>query len=303
MNYYIDFEANAVTNEIIAIGCVSEDGSRRFKTLVRPTTKLDRKIKELTGIQQEDVDEAPDIAVAAILLFDFIYPYPQIYADRYASFADWVLDQCAATKHPDKFPTKQAQRFYCYSNHDKEFLQASVNSTDDLFAKAFLTQLQEYLVDVSKPIAACFGRKAINLRRAYLTMRMENDTSKQSHDPVEDAEMLRYCHQQSATYKLPEGTEIVKIERPNMRYGKKQPTREPRHMVLVRATRTEQDGTVTVRDFPNIYAAMSLCNGVKRTGKIAVADKILARATDKNPDSKYYGWHWQLIEDENFCLQ
>ena len=63
MKYFIDFEANSPSNEIIEIGCVSENGDT-FQTYVKPTTKIDGFITGLTGITNEMVKDAPYIDVA-----------------------------------------------------------------------------------------------------------------------------------------------------------------------------------------------------------------------------------------------
>ena len=56
MKYFIDFEAAQFSNEIIAIGCVREDGVE-FQSYVKANKKITEFITQLTGITQEMVDQ------------------------------------------------------------------------------------------------------------------------------------------------------------------------------------------------------------------------------------------------------
>ena len=60
MKYFIDFEAMQFSNEIISVGCVSENGEK-FYSLVQPkkAKKITDFITTLTGITYEDLDCAP----------------------------------------------------------------------------------------------------------------------------------------------------------------------------------------------------------------------------------------------------
>lgn len=59
MNFYIDFEATQFSEEIISIGCVSEN-DKMFYCLVKPSDpkKITKFITELTGISAEKVKDS-----------------------------------------------------------------------------------------------------------------------------------------------------------------------------------------------------------------------------------------------------
>lgn len=60
MKYFIDFEAMQFSNEIISVGCVSENGEK-FYSLVQPqkAEKITEFITSLTGITYEELFSAP----------------------------------------------------------------------------------------------------------------------------------------------------------------------------------------------------------------------------------------------------
>lgn len=78
----IDLETtglNPKTDKIIEIGAVKVVEGRivdTFSTYVNPGRKLEERIVELTGIIQEQVDEAPEIAQVMPGLIDFLENYP-----------------------------------------------------------------------------------------------------------------------------------------------------------------------------------------------------------------------------------
>ena len=75
MKIYLDLEANCTTNEAISIGMVTENGDT-FYSLIRPHTKLDHNIKVLTGVSQEDADQAPSLEEVMLGVREFLsFPF------------------------------------------------------------------------------------------------------------------------------------------------------------------------------------------------------------------------------------
>lgn len=58
MKYYIDFEASEAEQKIISVGCIREDG-QEFYSLVKVDDPITPKIEEITGLTQDDIDNAP----------------------------------------------------------------------------------------------------------------------------------------------------------------------------------------------------------------------------------------------------
>ena len=72
MYYYIDFEASETEKKIISVGCICEDG-REFYSLVNTDDPITFRITQITGITQEDVNEAPASKKVFADLFDWCY--------------------------------------------------------------------------------------------------------------------------------------------------------------------------------------------------------------------------------------
>lgn len=189
MKFYLDLEANAITNEVISIGIVTESGDE-FYSLVRPHTKLDHNIKILTGISQTEADEVPSLE------------------DVMSSVGEFLGDAKDGI-------------FYHYGSGDRQFLKASMSFTKDIKALTVLEDIHDRCENVDKRVASHFHRDTIGLRSVYLTMKMSSEESAtQNHNALEDALMLKYVWENIDDYTLPEGVEPVKVKRINMKYGK-----------------------------------------------------------------------------------
>lgn len=193
MKIYLDLEANAVTNEVISIGMVTESGDE-FYSLIRPHTKLDHNIKLLTNISQEEADIAPTLETVMSSVRRFL---------------------CVCTPL-DKIT------FIHYGKGDRTFLRASKSFTESEATKCILDYIIERCENVDKRVSRHFNRDSIGLRSAYLTMRLSsNEPATQNHNALEDAQMLKWVWENIDDYTLPEGIEPVKVARINMCYGKK----------------------------------------------------------------------------------
>lgn len=192
MHCYIDFEANCVNNEIISIGAIV--GDKKFYSLVRPHRKLDHNIKILTGITQEQAEAAETIDVVI------------------ESFMNWLKE----------IDSDYNFTFINYGSADKEFINRSIDLSEKEFTKVKLNWIAENMKNVDKEVSIKFNRSLINLRSAYLTMLLSSaDEIPMTHNALDDAGMLKYVHEHIEEYSLPEGVDIVKVKKFNLRYGKK----------------------------------------------------------------------------------
>lgn len=258
MNIYIDFEANGATQakEIISIGAVAENGEK-FYSLVRPHTKLDHKIKELTHITQEEAEVAPSIESVM------------------GNFFKWLLDLNGGEW--------KISKFLVYGSCDKEFIDGSISFVEDEVTITRLQKVRDRIERVDKRVSKKFNRDLINLRSAYLTMKLSaNEAVEWQHNALEDAEMLKYVWEHIDEYELPEGVIPVKVPRMNMSYGKKGEgknisTKDSKYQVGIRAWHYSRRKGHREWVFPNVGAASGLiCYASNKKKRIAAMDKILA---------------------------
>ena len=111
MNYFIDFEANQFSNEIISIGCVRENGDQ-FYSLINPKKRITEFITNLTGITNELLQKAENSE------------------EVFQKFFEWC------NEYPNDIPT-----FYCYGNSDTSFVKTNFNKAKNFKEKAILGYL------------------------------------------------------------------------------------------------------------------------------------------------------------------
>jgi DNA polymerase III epsilon subunit-like protein len=186
MKYFIDFEANSPSNEIIEIGCVSEVGET-FSLRVKPTTKIDPFITHLTGISESDVANAPRIDEAAI------------------QFYNWLVNS------QDNF-SWQNTTIYCYGNADHEFLRCSANTCETNDAYLILAAMSLSMKDFTKKVNHFF-KDAISLATAVNYFRTTDNAWEQKHGALDDAIALRELYNVlPRKYSLPCSPFIIKTE-------------------------------------------------------------------------------------------
>lgn len=258
MVIYLDFEANGANqvHEIISIGAVAETGET-FYSLVRPHSKLDRKIKELTHISQEEAEIAPSIE------------------DVMSNFFTWLCD----TAKWDLSDVK----FFVYGGSDRDFVKASISFVSDIFTLDRLQYIHDHIERVDKRIAKKFNREMIGLRSAYLTMRLSsNEPVEQFHNALEDAEMLKYVWESIDNYNFPEGGEVVKVPRADMRYGEKaskSAKKADKYQVSMKVWINGKKTGYKEWIFPNVAAASGMFSCAKNVKKrLKVMDEMLAAA-------------------------
>lgn len=158
MNYFIDFEATQFNNEIIAVGCICEDG-RVFYSLVRSNKKITSFITKLTGITTKEIQQAEE---------------PEIVFEKLWSW-------CSTDPKP---------HFYCYGTTDKNFVRHNFQINKNFKAAAMLSYLYLDLEDYTPHVREHFGLcKPIGLQKVYNYC--TNNTNIQKHNALEDAIMLK----------------------------------------------------------------------------------------------------------------
>ena len=187
MKYFIDFEANSPSNEIIEIGCVSEFGDT-FQTYVKPTTKIDGFITGLTGITNEMVKDAPTIELAILELYK------------------WML----STSRPN-FLWKDTS-IYCYGNADYNFLEQSAKFCHNDHSYMLIAAVGMCLKDFTKKTNHFF-KDAVSLVTAVNYFRSSENAWEQKHGALDDALALKELYDVlPRNYSLPSSPFIVKTE-------------------------------------------------------------------------------------------
>lgn len=163
MKYYIDFEATEEEKQIISVGCISEKGEE-FYSLVKAEDIVTERIEELTGISQNDVDNAPD--------------YDEVFSDLY----DWCNED-------DIIP-----EFICYGDGDFDFIYNSIPLTCSFKANSMLSFLYQNMNDCSTMIKEkFFVNKTISLEK--LGKLTDPDMIEQNHNALDDARLLKHVYE------------------------------------------------------------------------------------------------------------
>ena len=178
MNFYIDFEATQHTNRIISVGCVAGNGAH-FYSLVKPVKgKINPFITELTGITSEMLENERT-------------------ADEvFVNLRDWMMQQIGVEK----------PIIYAYGS-DHEYVQATMETMENLDAYMFAASMKGLMVDYSKTVSKILGKNGIALRRLVAAIE-KKESIKQNHNALEDAEWLKLVaeniYQLAGTEALPE---------------------------------------------------------------------------------------------------
>lgn len=184
MKYFIDFEAAQYSNEIIAIGCVREDGVT-FQSYVKAEKKITPFITQLTGITQEVIDVAPTSD------------------EVFREFYNWLKGDSNI-------------EFYCYGNSDLDFVKKNLKNTQDFEAQAALSMIGMGLKDFAPTVKKHFGLiKMIGLVKVLAYYRGV-ESIVQNHDPLEDAKFLQELY----GYVVAEGDKFTGEDNPFPEYRK-----------------------------------------------------------------------------------
>ena len=266
MNFFIDFEATQFSNEIISIGCVSEN-NERFYSQVKAKKKISPFITSLTGITDQENKEAPESDVVFSEFFDWI-----------SQFNDKVI-------------------FYCYGNTDISFVKRNLEGTKNIKAQAALSLIGMNLYDYSKTVKNHFGLiKNISLIKIVSYYRNTKELV-QLHNALDDALFLKEVYEniiqenEVVGHPFPEYETLQDVA--DVYKMTKNELKNVRHKIFV----YNQDG-VLVEDFQSLGEARNwIYNQLGKVDK-AVADKrkienkiINAFLTNKT----YKGYKWKII--------
>ena len=179
MNFYLDFEATQFSQRIISIGCTTDNGET-FSTLVKPVKneKVNEFITKLTGITNEMLEEAPSADEA------------------FNNFFDWVI----------KVNDNTMPQYFCYGNSDKTFIDRTAKHMTDVRAISFAMSIRVMLVDYSTTVKNYLSVQQIALKKVVALIE-DADEAVQSHNALEDAEMLRKVVKELQTKCTPEDAE------------------------------------------------------------------------------------------------
>lgn len=166
MKYYIDFEASENEKLIISVGAVNEKGEE-FYSLVHCDDPITPRIEEITGISQEDIDDAPD----SCEVFERLY--------------DWC--------NRDGFP-----EFINYGTGDFDFVSNSLYAASSFKEASMLSFLYLNMYDCSEDLKEFFYvNKTISLEK--LGKFFDKDMGDQTHNALDDAKLLKMVHEKMKT--------------------------------------------------------------------------------------------------------
>lgn len=166
MNFFLDFEASQFTQEIIAIGCVSET-DEAFYSLVNTKHRIGSFVKELTGITQEEIKNAPTP--------------DEVFKD----FFSWL----ETTSKGEKVS------FICYGNNDTNFaIKTLQNVKKSFLAECALSLISTNTIDYSNYIKTFFGLSQNISLLKIAQFFSPNKELVQTHNALDDAIMLKFVY-------------------------------------------------------------------------------------------------------------
>ena len=167
MKYYIDFEASEAEKTIISIGAICDDG-RQFYSLVFSEDPITPRIEEITGISQEDVDNAPSSA------------------EVFEQFYDWCnIDN-------------DLPEFINYGTGDLDFVYSNFMNATSFKEAAMLSYLYMNMYDCSEDLRKFFYvNKTISLEK--LGKYFDKDMGDQNHNALDDAKLLKMVYDKMKT--------------------------------------------------------------------------------------------------------
>ena len=168
MNFFIDFEANSPTNEIISIGCVSETGET-FYELLKCSTPLSPYVKKVTHLTQKDIDKADD----AEKVFN--------------RFFDWVIRTSNGAYWNDL-------NFYHYGQGDAAFVKATIGHIKKSCLYQLMAVLAIRMIDYEKSVRRAF-ESADSIALIGAANYFKEKPEDQTHNALDDAELLRFVYE------------------------------------------------------------------------------------------------------------
>ena len=245
MRIFIDFEATEA-GEIISVGAITETGEK-FYALSRPLySPLTERITALTGITQEDLDGAAPFWLTC------------------RSLIAWA----------NSLDTGNGYHFFSFGKNDRVFVNTTArlyrsNGSDDRYTLEPMEYLANKLTNGADPIYKAFNRPLVSLRSAYLTYKNSQGELENTHNALEDAQMMmELILAVEDGWKLPEDAEIVKVQKPVL--PAKAPAEdfctpsELHRTVVCYWTKGNSDKVAVYRDL--VTAAKALCTKALNAG-------------------------------------
>lgn len=174
-NIFIDFEASQYTQEIISIGAIAETGEE-FYSLVETKRKVGNFVSALTGIKQEDIENAPSPDEVFTKMFHWI----------------------------QKISNGEKIQFICYGNSDTIFAANTLKKLkNSMSAQATLSMIICNLIDYAEYVKAYFGLSQhvslIKVAQYYSKKELAQD-----HNSLNDAKLLKFIYE-----KIQSGAQLV----------------------------------------------------------------------------------------------
>jgi DNA polymerase III epsilon subunit-like protein len=262
--------------------------------LVKPSKpeKLTTFITELTGITNEMLADAPSAD------------------DAFNQFFDWVIS----------INGNQMPQYFCYGNSDAKFIERTVKYMTDTRAISFAMSIKAMLVDYSSTVKSYLSVKQIALKKVVALIE-DADEAIQSHNALEDAEMLRKVVKELQTKCSPADTEKLAAIKstPKPKNNKYLPDicyhwpsdRKKKYEADTRATEDDyvckcvDQAGIHIKYFDSVETAAiwlmryNMTNGhtLRREGDLA---KVIKNLVDKTRKGKQpYGFAWEIKEENN----
>ncbi len=175
-NIFIDFEATQYTQEIISIGATAKSGEE-FYSLVKPKHKIGNFVSGLTGIKEEDLENAPTADIV------------------FSNFFSWLQE---INKDNKKI------KFICYGNCDLLFASNTLKNLDNsMTAQMALSLIISNIVDYADYVKSYFGlSKYVSLLK--VAQYYSGEDLNQDHNALNDAKLLRFIYE-----KIQNGVQLV----------------------------------------------------------------------------------------------
>lgn len=167
MNFFIDFEANSPTNEIISIGCVSETGDT-FYEIMQCSTPLDSYVKRVTHLTQKDLDQA--------------LPPEEVFNH----FFNWLSIPENATWND--------LNFYHYGQGDINFIKSTIKNIKDKELYQSIAAMAMRMIDYEKSVRRAF-ESADSIALIGAANYFKEKPEDQTHNALDDAELLRFVYE------------------------------------------------------------------------------------------------------------
>lgn len=176
MKYFLDFEGTQFSHRIISIGATCENG-HSFYSLVKPNSKykISEFITELTGITEEDIDNAKNAV------------------DVFEEFYEWVMEQEDGHSETGWMP-----EWFCWGSEDILFIKGTFS---DCCASPVARFVLGDMAGGLNDFGTSFCNKYNIKQRGLLKVAQAFDHTKtQDHNALSDALLLKFIYEKSEEY-------------------------------------------------------------------------------------------------------